>query len=466
MGYQKMRKFAMGFGAEIIEIRLPDETECLTMSKPIPITKPKDAILEAINNPIESPRLEEIIKDKGKPASELEVAIVISDNTRPVPYAGDSGILSPIIDTLIELGVKPELITIIVATGTHRELSQDELEAMLDPSIFERSIRIVCHDCRDEANLKSLGVTSRGTKVFINKRFVESDIKILTGLVESHFMAGASGGRKAICPGLIGEDSTYIFHGPEFLSSQNASDLVLQGNPCHEEALEVAKMAGVDFIVNVTLNNEFGLTGVYAGELEAAHTKAVDRIQEYVTIPLHQTYDIVVTHAGFVGINHYQAAKAGVVAIPAMKPGANLIMAANNVDKDPVGSPYYRTLIHLLTLNGARDFLRLITSEDWNFIPEQWQVQMWSKVFSKIPMENFTYCAPHISQKDAAILPGIDGNLLLPASRRYSGNLDDAKDIVELAVAEAVRKHRAMGIEPSIAFLKDGPYGVPVRTKL
>lgn len=460
-----MPEFSMGFGEKTVEIRLPERTQCLAMSKPTPIANPKDAILEAINNPIGSTGLSEIITGKGKPVSKLNAVIVVSDNTRPVPYAGDSGILTPIIDALIQLGMKPELITVIVATGTHRELSQDELKAMLAPSVFERSIRIVCHDCKDESNLKFLGVTSRGTKVFINKLYIESDIKILTGLVESHFMAGASGGRKAVCPGLIGEDSTYIFHGPEFLSSPFASDLVLDGNPCHEESLEVAKMAGVDFIVNVTLDDEFRLTGVYAGDLEAAHIKAVERIREYVTIPLDKPFDIVVTHAGFVGINHYQAAKAGVVAIPALKPGGNLIMAANNVDKDPVGSPYYRTLIHLLTLNGAKDFMHLITSEGWNFIPEQWQVQMWSKLFARIPMENFTYCAPHISQKDAAILPGIDGNLLVSAERRYSGNLDDVKDMVELAVAEAVRKHNAIGVQPSIAFLKDGPYGVPVRTK-
>jgi hypothetical protein len=107
--------------------------------------------------------------------------------------------------------------------------------------------------------------------------------------------------------------------------------------------------------------------------------------------------------------------------------------------------------------------MRLITSKDWNFIPEQWQVQMWSKVFSRIPMENFTFCAPHISQKDAQILPGIDGNTLLPASRRYSRNLDDAKDMVELAVAKAMREYKEAGVEPSVAFLKDGPYAVPVK---
>jgi nickel-dependent lactate racemase len=456
----------MDFGGNnLIELELPDGTCCLEMAKPSPITKPQDAILESIRNPIESRGLGEIVRNKGKPVKELTVAVVVSDNTRPVPYTGDSGILVPIIDELINLGIQPELITIIVATGTHRELSEDEQRAMLDPSVFDRNIRIVCHDSRDESNLDFLGVTSRGSKVFINKVYLESDVKILTGLVESHFMAGASGGRKAVCPGLIGEDSTYIFHGPEFLSSPNAADLVLDGNPCHEEAVEVAKMTGVDFIVNVTLDDRFRLTGIYSGDLEAAHMKAVERIREYVTIPVRQTYDIVVTHAGFVGINHYQAAKAGVVAIPIMKPGAKLIMAANTVDKDPVGSPYYRTLIHLLTLNGPESFMRLITSKDWSFIPEQWQVQMWSKVFSKTPMENFTFCAPHVSQKDAKILPGIDGNLLLPADRRYSSDLRDAKDMVELAVANAIKDYRSKGIEPSIAFLKDGPYGIPVPVK-
>ncbi|MEW5867103.1 MAG: lactate racemase domain-containing protein, partial [Bacillota bacterium] len=310
--------------------------------------------------------------------------------------------------------------------------------------------------------LEFLGTTSRGTRVLINRAYLESDVKILTGLVESHFMAGASGGRKSVCPGLVGEESTYIFHGPEFLSSPNARDLALEGNPCHEEALEVAKMAGVDFIVNVTLNSKFEVTGVYAGDLEKAHLKAVEKLSEYVSIPIDREYDVVVTHGGFVGINHYQAAKAAVAAIPALRPGGRLIMAANNVDKDPVGSPLYRTVLHLLTLNGPEAFMRLITSPEWKFIPEQWEVQMWTRVFAKIPMENFTYCAPHITAKDAAILPGKDGNLLLPAERRYSGSLQDAADMVELAIRDAVRYYNVRGTTPSIAFLKDGPYGIPV----
>lgn len=456
-----MPRFPMVFGTEWIEVELPEGTECLSMSEPAPLANPRQAILEALYRPIGSPGLDEIVRRKLESKVDPTVAIVISDNTRPVPYSGEAGLLSPIVDLLARAGIETDHITIIVATGTHRVLSKDELEKMIDRSVFKKRIRVVCHDCRDEQGLKFLGTTSRGTRVLINRLYLESDIKILTGLVESHFMVGASGGRKSVCPGLVGEESTYVFHGPEFLSSPNARDLILEGNPCHEEALEVAKMAGVDFIVNVTLNGAFEVTGVYAGDLEAAHTKAVEKLSEYVSIPIDHEYDIVVTHAGFVGINHYQAAKAGVVAIPALKPGGRLIMAANNIDKDPVGSPLYRTVLHLLTLNGAEAFMRLIRNPDWKFIPEQWQAQMWAKVFSKIPMGNFTYCAPHITARDAAILPGKDGNLLLPPERRYSHSLQDAVDMVELAVRDAVAGYNARGIVPSIAFLRDGPYGIP-----
>ncbi|MCR4401606.1 MAG: nickel-dependent lactate racemase [Firmicutes bacterium] len=469
-----MAKFSMVFGAESIDVELPAETVCLSMSEPGPLGDPSRAIKETLARPIGSPSLDEIVRRKRKERPEATAAVVISDNTRPVPYRGEGGILAPVVDTLIEAGIRPDRIAVIAATGTHRVLSRDELERMIDRSVLARGVRIICHDCRDRASLASLGTTSRGTRVLINKTYLESDVKILTGLVESHFMAGTSGGRKSVCPGLVGEESTYVFHGPAFLSSPNARDLVLEGNPCHEESLEVARMAGVDFIINVTLNSKFEVTGIYAGDLEEAHVAATRKLAEYVSIPIDREYDIVVTHAGFVGINHYQAAKAAVVAIPVLKQGGRLVMGALNVDADPVGSATYRTVLHLLALHGPEAYMRLITSSDWRFVPDQWQVQMWAKVFAKIPMANFTYCAPHITPKDAAILPGRDGNLLLPPERRYSRSLADLARMVELAVGEAVEEYRARfdgqkreGVSrtsPTIAYLKDGPYGIPVRS--
>ena len=459
----KMKMIPVKFGSETVELRLPDQTGVFSMPKPKPLLNPARTIEEALVNSVATPGLAEIAAEKLKNKPESKAVVVISDNTRPVPYRGEAGILWPVLEKLLNQGFKKENILVLVANGTHRLLSEDELHRMLDERIFEQKITVLNHNCKDQGNLVFLGETSRGSKVYINRLYVEADLKILTGLVESHFMAGASGGRKSVCPGLIGEESTYIFHGAPILSSPEARDLVLDGNPCHEEAVEVAKIAGVDYIVNVTLDHQFKVTGVFAGELEAAHRQAVEKIKEYVAIPLEQEYDIVVTHAGFVGINHYQAAKAGVVSIPALKPGGRLIMGASTTDLDPIGSPMYRTVLHLLKMVGVERFMQLLLSPDWVFIPEQWQVQMWARLFSKIPQENLVYYSPQISANDYRFLPGIDGNQFLPESKRYRGSIQDIPTVIEKAVHEGVTALKKVGKEEiSIAYLTDGPYAVPV----
>ena len=252
----------------------------------------------------------------------MTACIVISDSTRPVPYKGDSGILWPLVKILLDCGLNARNILVLVATGTHRGQTADELKSMLDPRVFEAGVAIENHDCHNTENLTRLGKTGRGSDILINSDYINSDIKILTGLVESHFMAGASGGRKSICPGLIGEKSTFIFHGAPMLADDRSCALNLEGNPCHEESLEMARVAGADFIVNVTLDGNFDITGVFSGELEEAHRSAVLHLKSYTAIDVNKKYDIVVTHAGFVGINHYQAAKAGVEAARIVKKGA------------------------------------------------------------------------------------------------------------------------------------------------
>jgi len=413
---------------------------------------------------IGSPGLDKILEQKLKKNPGAKAVVVISDNTRPVPYNGGSGILWPILEKLLAHNIPKERILILVATGTHRPLSEQELREMLDPRVFDHRIPIKNHNCRDKNNLTYLGKTNRGSSVYINRDYIKAEIKILTGLVETHFMAGASGGRKSVCPGLIGEESIYIFHGAPMLASPKASDLIMDGNPCHQEALEVAKKAGVDYIINVTLGQNYEITGVFAGDLEKAHKQAVNQIKKYIAIPIEKEYDIVITHAGFVGINHYQAAKAAVVAIPALKPNGKLIMIANNNDIDLIGSEKYKTVLHLLKIIGAKKFTRLILSPDWSFIHDQWQVQMWARLFNKIPQENFIYYSPRISTDDYKILPGIDGNVFLPVNKRYKGTLKDDAQIIENAIDKIDKNFKVKGKrEFNIAFLSDGPYGVPLK---
>ena len=459
-----MKKIFLQLGEEIVKMHLPDNIEILSTNQPSLLSNPAVAIQKALENSIASPGLDRIIEQKLERNPKAKTVVVISDNTRPVPYKGESGILWPIIEKLLSHNISKERILILVATGTHRPLSEKELRQMIDPRVFNYNIPIKNHDCEDKDNLTYLGKTNRGSLIYINRDYIEADIKILTGLVETHFMAGASGGRKSICPGLIGKESIYIFHGAPILASPKASDLIIDENPCHQEALEVAKKVGVDYIVNVTLNQNFKLTGVFAGDLEEAHKQAVNYIAKNVAIPLEKKYDIVITHAGFVGINHYQAAKAAVVAIPALKTESKLIMIANNTDIDLIGSKNYRQVLSLFKSIGVKKFTQLILSPKWKFIPDQWQVQMWARLFSKIPQENFIYYSPRISPEDYKIIPGIDGNMFLPMDKRYKGTLRDIPQIIENIINKIDKEFEKKGKkEVNIAFLNDGPYGVLVK---
>jgi nickel-dependent lactate racemase len=305
-------------------------------------------------------------------------------------------------------------------------------------------------------NLIYLGKTSRGSDISINRHYIESDLKILTGLVESHFMAGASGGRKSICPGLIGEHSTFIFHGAPMLENDNVRDLSIEGNPCHEESLEMALAAGADFIVNVTLDQDFQITGVFAGHLEEAHRAAVEYLKSYTIIPVKKKYDIVLTHAGFVGINHYQAAKAGVEASHIVKDNGYVLMVGDNTEKDPVGTLSYRTMLQLLKLTGSESFKRTILSSDWTFIPEQWQVQMWDRLFQKIPQSHFYYYSPQFTDAEYRIVPG------LPLTNLIEARIEDYSIPKVLSLGlEGLLMKVGSPANLSIAYLSSGPYGIP-----
>lgn len=203
-----MKIIGANLGAKTVEIRLPANTDLISMKKPTRLSKPLSSIKAALKNSSYGPSLDYVIEKKLRQKPDANVVIVISDNTRPVPYSGRQGILWPIIEELFAHGITAERFLILVANGTHRPLTEEELRLMLDPRLFTAGITIKNHDCDDKENLVYLGRTSRGSEVYINREYMEADLKILTGLVESHFMAGASGGRKSICPGLVGREST------------------------------------------------------------------------------------------------------------------------------------------------------------------------------------------------------------------------------------------------------------------
>lgn len=449
------------FGPHFLEVSGPLPIETLRIRHRPPLDSPAEELRRALDRPLGTRPLREIIAEKGV-ADRISVAIAVSDITRPVPYKGPDGVLLPLLGHLHDAGVTQENILLIVATGMHRRSTAAEKRFMLGPEVVDR-YAIVDHDCEDRRGLVALGQTPSAANIAVNRHFAAAQLKICTGLVESHFMAGFSGGRKSICPGLVDRTTIEQFHGPAFLENPAADNLILGGNPCHDEALRVARSVGVDFIVNVTVDAHFRITGIYAGDLEKAHLRAsIDAGQE-AALPIDRAYDIVLTHGGYVGRTHYQAAKAAVGALPAVGKGGTLIIVANNDDPDPVGTPEYRTLLHLLKIQGPDGYAALLRSPSWRFTKDQWEPQMWGKVIRRVGEDNLIYCAPQIPLGASQTIPGLSGHTFIDHDPERLP-LETARTMVEKALyGVANRFLTGKGRSPSVAYIADGPYAVPVR---
>ncbi len=456
------KRVKVEFSGGPLKILVPPDCVELAMKKAERLKNPAAAVEASFDRPSGSPSLEEVIRNKKKPPAELQAAITVSDITRPVPYAGRGGILPPLLRRLEKAGLRRQNIRIIVGTGTHRASTRREKLEMFGEQIVA-SYRIQDHDCADPACLVAVGRTAAGTEVFLNGDFCRADLKIVTGLTESHFMAGVSGGRKAICPGLADLRTIQKFHSPDFLESPLATNLVLEGNPCHEEAVAVAKAAGPDFTITVTLDREMRLTGVFAGDLEKALDEAVRRIKSYVETPIEEEFDIVLTHAGYVGRNHYQTAKAAVGALPAVKEDGVIILAADNHDPEPIGGPEYKTLIHLLKMMGPDGYVSLLKSPAWKFTRDQWEPEVWGKVLRKIGAERLIYCTAQIPEETFAALPGVGGYEFLPPSRKKTSGPEKVRQMVQNALCYFYRSYRERNLSPRTAFITEGPYAVPVK---
>jgi hypothetical protein len=218
-------------------------------------------------------------------------------------------------------------------------------------------------------------------------------------------------------------------------------------------------MVGVDFCVNVTLDREMRLTGVFAGDLEVAFDRAVQDIREFVDIRLDETFDIVLTHGGYVGRNHYQTAKAAVGALPAVKKNGVLIIAGNHRDPDPVGGEEYRTLIHLLKLQGPEGYVEMLKTPHWKFTKDQWEPEVWARVLRKVGENGLIYCSPEISKEDYMKLPGISGWDF--AGDVEGSNAKIAQTMVQNALVSTYDRFRTSGMEPQMALIREGPYAVP-----
>jgi nickel-dependent lactate racemase len=275
-------------------------------------------IERALREPITSKRLSEIVKPEHK------VAIVVDDATRPAP---SHIMVPPLLDELNSAGVKDENVTIIFGCGTHRAVTPEEAAHLLGEAVVKR-VKAISHDCRAE-DLVYVGTTKTyGTKVYLNRVFAEADVKILTGDVGFHYYAGYGGGRKSVLPGVAGEET--IKHNHAMLLHPNSKTGVLNGNPVHEDMVEAARLAKVDFILNVVCNSKGDVVKAFAGDLEQAFLEGVKLVDEMYRVQVNRKADIVVVSSGGypADVNLFQAYKGVDSALEIVKRGGVVVLVA------------------------------------------------------------------------------------------------------------------------------------------
>ena len=281
-------------------------------------TDPKAEVEKALNEPLDSKKLREIAKPESK------VAIVVDDGTRPTPT---HDMLPPLLGELQSAGVKDENITVVFACGTHRPVTREEAARLLGEEAFNR-VKSVSHDCR-AADLVHVGTTQKhGTKVYLNRVFMDAGVRVLTGDVGLHYFAGYGGGRKSILPGIAGEEA--IKHNHAMLLDPQAKTGLLAENPVNEDMVEAATMAKVDFTLNVVVNSRHEVVRAFAGDMEKVFAEGVKIVDEMYRAPVDRRADIVVVSPGGnpADVNLFQAYKGLDNALEAAKRGGVVVLVA------------------------------------------------------------------------------------------------------------------------------------------
>jgi lactate racemase len=410
------------YGCNGVDVAIPDgvRVSVAAPAKGVPLTEPACAVAEALARPIGSRPLSELARGR------RDAVVVISDKTRPVPYGV---VLPPLVGTLEAAGIGRERIEIVVATGLHRANTRSELAEMTSPSIVER-YRFRNHVARRADEHVHLGRTARGTEIWLDRGFLAADLKVLAGLIEPHLMAGYSGGRKGVAPGLAGVETMRSAHGPTMLEA-NVGPGIVEGNPFHEDLLEIARVAHVDFLVDVSIDRARRLTGVFAGDLEQAHAAGVRAVEREVRVDLDAPADVVITSAGGYPLDatFYQAIKGLTAALGVVRRGGTLILAA--ALSEGIGSDEFRELLRAAHSNDV--FMARITAPGF-FRIDQWMVQHLCQVLRKAEVMVVTDGLP----------PAVVNQLLVTAAPS-----------VEAALQRALQRH---GRTAHVAVLPQGPY--------
>lgn len=355
-------------GRKTIDLDLPFAVSIIQSPYVPGLSDEAGAIRSACRNPIGCRPLQELAGPSDT------VAIVHTDITRATP---NDRILPVLLAELEAAGVSDNNITLLNALGTHRPQTDTELRAMLGDQIVER-YRCEQHNCLDADDLVVFGTTSRGNLLRVNRRLAEASVKILTGFIEPHFFAGFSGGPKAILPAMAGRESVLSNHGREMIAHSNASWGITEGNPIWEEMREAAVMLKPTFLLNVTLNRDHQITGVFAGDMLVAHKQGCEFVRGNAMVKLDRPYDVVIaSNNGYpLDQNLYQCVKGMSAANRIVCEGGDIIMVVGCED----GLPDHGRYAELLKKGGSPQGVLNILNQPGFGELDQWQVQVQANI--------------------------------------------------------------------------------------
>ena len=423
-------RVALNYGRGQVTVDLPDDLDITLIRKPaMPAivdarAAPRAALMAPVGN---AGPLSEVARGK------KSACVLICDITRPVP---NGVLLPPIIETLIAAGVPRDKITVLVATGLHRPNEGTELAELVgDPSVLEK-VTVANHFARDDAAHVLIGTTKSGTVVRLDRRFMEAELRIATGLVEPHFMAGYSGGRKVIAPGVAHAETITTLHSARFMEHPKCANCVLEGNPLHEEQIEIMGMIGGALAVNTVIDEERRLAFVNYGEVIVSHLEAVAFVRRFAEVPVARRFSTVLTSAAGYPLDktYYQTVKGMVGPIDILSPGGDIIIAS--ACSEGMGSAHYVEAQRRLIDDGADHFIARITAQRHALIDE-WQTEMQLKPMRLGQLHLYT-----------------DG--LAPEGRALTGVT--MIDSIEAAIMASV----ARSGDRAIAVIPEGPYVVPM----
>ncbi len=424
------------YGKTRLRFRVPDDAVVLRAKQVPPLDDPQGAVECALLEPIACEPLPTLLARR-RPSNAV---ITISDITRPVP---NYQVLPPILSLLHDAGLSRDDVTILIATGMHRGSTPEERVELVGAEIAANYLIVDHHsEARDEL-LEMPRLSVKGTRAFVNKLYCEADFKIVTGFIEPHFMAGFSGGRKGVCPGLVNVETVQKFHGFEFLDSPLAANFSLEGNPLHEEAMDIASMVGIDFLVNVALNEDKEMAAVFAGDWVDAWLAGTKVVREWTGASAGRLFDVVVTCGGGHPLDKtlYQTGKGMCSALPIVREGGIVVCASEC--SEGLGSPSFTNIMK--TWGGDwRGYLRHLASST-ETAHDQWGFQMHAKVLSRVG--------------DPARLRFLCDTFSADELRRFSVSpIEIVSGDLESSLRAEINRHSGR----SIAVIPDGPYTVAV----